>query len=94
MASGLSAQNVSSSLRGTVADPSGATFADAPVKVLNADGKAVEQGVTSPQREFSLPSPAAGTYTLFVVAPGFRPSSTPFTVSGSRHVPFTIEPPE
>ncbi len=90
-ASTLSGQNASSFLRGTVVDPSGAAVAGAPVKVLNEDGKPVEQDVTGPQGEFSLASLAAGTYTLFVVAPGFRPSSTQFSLSDGRHAAFAIK---
>ncbi len=87
---GLPAQTVSSSLRGTVVDPSGAAVADAPVKVLSANGKAVEESVTGAQGQFSLSSPATGTYTLLVIAPGFRPSSTPFVVDSVPHALFTI----
>ncbi|MHB2006575.1 MAG: TonB-dependent receptor [Acidobacteriaceae bacterium] len=91
-ASALPGQNISSSLRGTVVDPSGAAVANAPVKVLDASGKAVEQTVTGLQGEFTLASPPAGTYTLFVVAPGFRPSSAQFSLDGSRsHAAFAIK---
>ena len=90
-ASTLPGQSASSSLRGTVVDPSGAAVAGAPVKVLSVDGKTVEQGVTGPQGEFNLASPAAGTYTLFVIAPGFRPSSTQFSLSEGHHAAFTIK---
>lgn len=87
----LSGQNVPSSLRGTVVDPSGAAVPGAPVKVLSEDGKVVEQGVTGSQGEFNLASPSAETYTLLVVAPGFSPSSTQFSLSDGRHTPFTIK---
>jgi hypothetical protein len=90
-ASALPGQNRSSSLRGAVVDPSRAAVANAPVKVLGASGKAVEQTVTGPQGEFALASPPAGTYTLFVVAPGFQASSTQFSLDGGRHAAFTVK---
>lgn len=84
----LLGQAASPLLRGTVVDPSGAAVASVPVKLLSEDGQSIEQGVTGPQGEFSLPFPAVGTYTLLVIAPGFRPSSTQFVLNGGRHAPF------
>jgi hypothetical protein len=85
------AQNPAASLRGTIIDQSGAAVPGAPVRILSADGRTVEQGVTGSLGEFNLPSPAPGAYRIFVEVPGFRPSSTPITGGADPHAPLTIK---
>ncbi len=84
------AQDPSAPLRGTVVDPSGAAMTKVPVQLLASDGKTVAQTHTDSSGRFSLPSPSPGTYTLFVTAPGFSPSSTRILLTGAPHAPFAI----
>lgn len=88
---GVSAQRPSSPLRGTVTDPSGAAIPGAPVSVLAAGGKIVEQGTTGPQGEFLLPPLSPGAYTLTVAAPGFRAAAIPFTQGSGPRAPFLVK---
>ncbi len=86
----LMAQTSSAPIRGTVVDPSGAAVTKVPVQVLASDGKTVAHGETDSNGRFSVPSPSAGAYTLFVTAPGFSPSSTRILLTGAPHTPFAI----
>ena len=86
----LVAQESLAPIRGTVVDPSGAAVTKVPVQVLATDGKTVAHGETDSNGRFSVPSPAVGTYTLLVTAPGFSPSSTRILLTGAPHAPFAV----
>ena len=66
-------------------------MAGVPVEILASDGRTAEQAITGPQGEFHLPAPAAGMYTLRIVAPGFREATIPFTQSSSPRAPFVVK---
>src|SRR2546425_13113892 len=67
------AQQGSSSIAGTVADPSGQVVPKATVKItseLNGESRTAE---TSETGDFFFGAVAPGAYTIRVEAPGFRP---------------------
>ncbi|EMR01018.1 outer membrane beta-barrel protein [Cesiribacter andamanensis] len=71
-------------LRGKLLDTSGAAVAYANVAVLHAsDNRLATGAVSNDSGEFSISSPAAGTYLLRITAIGFADyTSAPFEVSG------------
>ncbi len=64
-------QTSSSSLQGTVSDPSGGAIAGASVTISNSESKLERFMVTGPQGEYRFAALAPGTYTLTVTATGF-----------------------
>jgi hypothetical protein len=64
-------QAASSSLQGTVTDPSGSAIADATVTLANVDSKNERTAVTGTQGEYRILALPSGTYTLSVTAKGF-----------------------
>jgi len=64
-------QTSSSSLQGTVTDPSGGAIAGASVTISNSESKLERFMVTGPQGEYRFVALAPGTYTLAVTATGF-----------------------
>ncbi len=65
-------QAVSGTIVGTVTDPSGASVANAQITiVLNGQGT-VYTSVTNESGNFTEPNLPSGTYTVTVVAPGFK----------------------
>src|SRR5260370_21539973 len=65
------AQTSTTSLQGTVTDPSGAAVAAATVDLLNVDSKAQRDATTDGQGEYRFQFLPPGTYTLTVTATGF-----------------------
>ncbi len=65
------AQTSSTSLQGTVTDPSGSAIPNATVALVNADSKTERTANTGPRGEYRLLALPPGTYTLRVTAPGF-----------------------
>ncbi len=65
------AQTSTTSLQGTVTDPSGAAVAAATVDLLNVDSKAQRDATTDGQGEYRFQFLPPGTYTLTVSAAGF-----------------------
>src|SRR5258708_13325959 len=61
-----------SSLRGTVTDPSGKAVAGAGVVLSSAETKTARNVTTGDQGEYQFLLVPPGTYTLTVTAPGFR----------------------
>lgn len=61
-----------SSLTGSVADPSGAVIPGAQISVKNNATGAEFRAVTAANGTFSIPALNAGTYTVTVSAPGFK----------------------
>src|SRR6266478_6937664 len=61
-----------SSLRGTVTDPSGKAVAGAGVVLSSAETKTARNVATGDQGEYQFLLVPPGTYTLTVTAPGFR----------------------
>jgi Carboxypeptidase regulatory-like domain len=65
------AQTSSTSLQGTVIDPSGAAIAGAAVILVNTELKTERSVVTDAQGEYHFPFLSPGTYTLKIGANGF-----------------------
>ena len=63
---------VTSSLSGTVTDPTGAVMAGATVTVKNAASGSEFKTVTSNQGTYNVPSLGAGKYVVAVTASGFK----------------------
>src|SRR5215467_14589295 len=64
-------QTSSTSLQGTVTDPSGAAIAGASVTLVNTESKTERTLTTDAQGEYRFPFLSPGTYTLRVNAKGF-----------------------
>jgi carboxypeptidase family protein len=64
-------QASSSSLRGTVTDPSGRALPGATVVIDNPESKATRTATTGAVGDYSFPALPPGTYTLTVTATGF-----------------------
>src|SRR5215470_4942629 len=67
-----SPQTSTTSLRGTVTDPSGSIVSGATVVLTNAESKAERTATTGTQGGYLFLSVPPGTYTLDVTAQGFR----------------------
>jgi hypothetical protein len=68
-----SAQVITASLRGTVADPSGSGIPNAAVRVVNTSTNVVTEAKTDENGRFVFASlEPGGPYTLSVTAPGFK----------------------
>jgi hypothetical protein len=63
---------VTSSLSGTVADPTGAVIPNATVTVKNSATGAEFKAVTTGNGTYTVPALAVGTYTITVAAQGFK----------------------
>ena len=66
-----SSQTSTTSLQGTVTDPSGGSVANATVVVANEESKAERSTITDAQGEYRFQALPPGTYTLTVTATGF-----------------------
>ena len=69
--SSFALSQASSSLQGTITDPSGSAVAGADVVVAQDASKTVRTATTGPQGEFRFLALPPGTYTLTVTAKGF-----------------------
>jgi hypothetical protein len=70
---GLAAGQATTSLRGTVTDPSGSTVAGAQVVLANTESKTERTATTADQGGYQFLLIPPGTYSLTVTATGFRP---------------------
>src|SRR3981081_4288205 len=70
-ASFIAAQTSSSSLQGTVTDPSGSAISGASVMLSSNESKLERTMVTGTQGEYRVLALSAGTYALTVTAKGF-----------------------
>lgn len=68
----LLAQTVSSSLVGTVGDPSGKPVADAPITLTDTATAAVRSATTDKQGSYRFTDIEPGAYSVTVRAPGFK----------------------
>src|SRR3989442_260434 len=66
------AQTSTTSLRGTVTDPSGSVVAEATVVLTNAESRTERTATTGTQGGYQFLAVSPGTYTLNVTAKGFR----------------------
>jgi len=80
---------VTSSLSGTVTDPTGAVVAGATVTVKNSASGIEFKTVTSNQGTFSVPSLGAGKYVVVVTASGFK-SATVQDIEIDAGTPATV----
>ncbi len=71
----LLAQTSTTSVRGTITDPSGALVPGAPISLTNTADNSVTNGTSDKSGLFAFPQLAPGTYLITVTAPGFAPSS-------------------
>ncbi len=76
----LAAQVPTGTIAGTVTDQVGAVLPNATVTVTNRGTGAARVVQTDANGNFSMPSLAAGSYDVVVVATGFQPISTPAEV--------------
>src|SRR5579864_3801342 len=72
LAGGVAWGQATTSLRGTVTDPSGSTVSGAHVVLANAASKTERSATTADQGEYQFLFLPPGTYTLSVTASGFR----------------------
>jgi hypothetical protein len=68
----VSAQNISSSLSGTVVDQTGAVLAGAILDVVDAANGFSRNGITNESGFFSLPDLRPGVYSVTINTPGFK----------------------
>lgn len=78
------AQDVTVTVRGTVADWTGAVVPGAEVQVLGDDDTVVQRTTTDAMGQFTLRDLPVGTYTVRVSAPGLVPRSKSITVGPSN----------
>ena len=87
------AQTTSTSILGTVTDPSGAVVAGANVSVLNARTGIKREDVTSTTGDYNFPLLDVGDYEVIVTMPGFKTETRKLTlqVNQKARVDFTLE---
>ena len=71
---GVSAQQVTGRILGTVTDASGAAVANAEIKVINQDTGTIRSATSGPDGLYNVPQVPAGTYSVEVTAAGFERS--------------------
>ncbi len=84
LASGLMYGQATTSLRGTVTDPSGASVVHAAVTLTNTSTNSVRTTTTGTQGDYTFLSLAPGRYNLAIEAPGFEryeQSNVPLLIS-------------
>ena len=69
---GLWSQGVDATLRGRVADPSGAAVPGVKVNVKNTGTNSVTTTVTDSAGQYAVPFLKPGSYSVMVEAPGFK----------------------
>src|SRR5215471_801932 len=69
----LSAQTTSTSILGTVTDPSGAAVANAKVSALNVNTGIEIKTVSTASGDYTIPLLDVGEYDVTVISPGFKP---------------------
>jgi len=88
-------QAVSGTLLGTVSDSTGATVANAKVTATNVSTATVYESVTNEGGNFTIPNLPPGTYTVSVVAQGFKKEThqnIDVLLNSSTRVDFDIAP--
>jgi hypothetical protein len=75
-AAAMFAQSDSTSINGTITDPSGAAIANAKVAARNQNTGAVREAATSTAGTYVIPSLSSGVYTLSVEVSGFKKFET------------------
>jgi len=65
-------QNVTSSVRGVVVDPSGAAIPGASCTLISQATGATQQAISGPDGAFVFPGVSAGNYNLVVKTTGFK----------------------
>jgi hypothetical protein len=91
----LFGQAVSGTLLGTVSDSTGATVANAKVTAMNVATATVYESVTNEGGNFTIPNLPPGTYTVTVVAQGFKKEThqkIDVLINSSTRVDFDIAP--
>jgi len=68
----LLGQAVSGTILGTVTDPTGAVVANAQITIVLTGQDAIHSSVTNESGNFTEPDLPPGTYTVTIVAPGFK----------------------
>src|SRR5450432_1198348 len=82
-----------SSLTGSVTDPSGGAIPGARVKATEQTSSAEKSVLVDAAGQYSLPSLPAGTYTVTAEFPGFSPfSKRDVAVSGSSSLAIVLQP--
>src|SRR5215813_7601538 len=71
----LSAQTTSTSILGTVTDPSGAAVVNATVSALNVNTGIETKTVSTASGDFTIPLLDVGEYDVTVLSPGFKPET-------------------
>ncbi|MGH9696470.1 MAG: carboxypeptidase regulatory-like domain-containing protein, partial [Bryobacteraceae bacterium] len=69
------AQTSTTSVRGTITDPSGALVPNAQISLTNTADNSVTNGASDKSGLYVFPQLAPATYLITVTAPGFAPSS-------------------
>ncbi len=77
----VSAQQIS--ITGTVLDPSGASIANADVRLLSRDGVSLTTTHTDDAGRFRCTAPGPGEYRISVAAPNFEPASSNVKIGGA-----------
>src|SRR5207244_1002807 len=71
----VDAQNITGSIVGQVADPSGSAVPGAAISALNMDTGLAAHTTTDTSGSYSIPNLLAGTYEITVKKPGFQTTS-------------------
>src|SRR5262249_12920461 len=71
----LSAQTTSTSILGTVTDPSGAAVANATVSALNVNTGIETKTISTASGDYTIPLLDVGEYDVTVISPGFKPET-------------------
>ena len=94
-AGGLSAQDITGTIGGTILDPTGAAVPKAKVVVTNTDRNQVVRDVTTNESgTYSAPLLPIGNYSIKVEAPGFKTvdrSGIVLNVNDNLKINFTLE---
>jgi hypothetical protein len=85
----LHAQTPTGTLRGQVADPSGAVIPQAAVTATSATG-ATRTGTSDSGGQYSISGLPAGQYSVSVQAPGFTPFTSPVQIAAGQTRTFNV----
>ena len=85
IAQGFAQGGATGAIAGTVQDSSGASIANAEVRITNEGTKILERTVTTgPDGSFTAPLLPVGTYSLAVTSAGFAPRDFTYSISFSK----------
>ena len=88
----VAANKTLGSLRGQVADPSGAVIPQASITVTSSSGVS-QKGTSDPTGQYNIPGLAPGAYTVTVDAPGFSSFTSPairIAASQAQHLNISL----